>query len=255
MKSRFRNLEPLEISKAICNEVIGEVVALGKDRRIFPFTNINVELYAPDDKQQIVYEASFIQSQQLKNDIVDCLRKEGCSLPDKLMVEINIVREPEPQWAKTLYQLSYSKQQDEAQSIAWLSIIQGKAQKKKYQVTKRETFIGRCEEVKDKGRNLFQRNDIVFLDDNDSANSTVSRSHSRIEYDEHTREYRIFDTQSRHGIRIERQGKIIEVNGPRGVKLLTDDRIYFGQACARFFFRSFQDKNLPEDEEKKLPWN
>lgn len=241
MKLGFRGSEPLEISRAICNEVISEVVSLGKGRRIFPFNKIAVQLYAPDDKRQAIYEASFIQGHQLKADVIDSLRKENCILHDDLLVEIEIIREPEPQWAKEIYQLSYSKSQQEAKASAWLSIVRGKAQKKKYQITKLTTFIGRSEEVKDKGKKLFQRNDIIFLDDSDQINTTVSRRHGRIEYNEPAHEYRVFDTQSRHGVRIERHGQVIEVHGPRGVRLENGDKLYFGQACAQFSFKDTTD--------------
>ena len=240
MRLNVHRSEPLEISRAICNDVLGEVVALGRERRIFPFERIAVQLYAADDKQKAIYEAGFIDGRRLQADIIAALKKDNCTLPENLAIEVEIIREPEPEWARQFYHLSYSRAEaaESAPVAATLSIVEGKAQKRRYQISKARTFIGRCEEVKDARQKLMQRNDVVFLDEQAAINRTVSRAHSRIDYDERERSYRLFDTQSRHGTRVERAGKIIEVSRVRGVRLRDGDLIYFGQACARFKLNS-----------------
>jgi hypothetical protein len=234
------NSEPLAIRRAVCDELGGELVALGEGRKIFPYDQVMVELYASDDKQQLIYESSFLDGRQLESSVREHLQQEGCSMTDNVRLEINIVREHPSDWGRRNFKLNYSRdtvqsdKSDLARPSARLIVLSGKAKIKTYRIKKAQTYIGRMEEVIDKHGFPVRRNDVVFLDTEDELNSTVSRTHACLEYDERRRDFFLRDTESRHGTRIERHTQMIEVNGPQAVRLRDGDKLFFGRACIQF---------------------
>jgi len=46
--------------------------------------------------------------------------------------------------------------------------------------------------------------------------------------------FTLCDTDSRHGTRVERAGRMIEVVVPRGLRLRDGDKLYFGRTCVQF---------------------
>jgi len=225
--------EPLVIRRAICNEITSEIIRIGGGESRFPFTEIAVRLCAPDDKRQAIYEASFVENQRLEKIIREHLRNEQCRAPDHLVIRVQIVRDAPPDWAERGFKLDYRRQSDDAPPPLRLTILKGVARQTNYQFTKPVINIGRLEEIRDKYGVLQLRNDLVFADVNDEVNRTLSRCHAKIEYDLQSREYRLFDLQSKHGTRLERDGKFLEGAGPRGVGLRDQDVIHLGQARLR----------------------
>jgi hypothetical protein len=234
------NSEPLFIMRSICDELGDEIIALGEGKGVFPYDRVVVQLYAPDDRQQLIYQASFEEGRLLESSIRDCLRQKGCRPPDRLRVEVNIIKEHPAEWGKRNFNLIYSRRSDDKESdepirpLARLTVLSGKAKSKTYRIRKAQTYIGRLEVVIDKHGFPVRHNDVVFLDTDDGLNSTVSRTHAYLEYNERSREFLLRDTESRHGTRIERDSQMIEVNGPQPVRLCDGDKLYFGQACVQF---------------------
>lgn len=225
--------EPLVLQHAICNEIASEIIRIGGGESRFPFTEIAIQLYAPDDKQQAIYGASFIENQRLEKIIREHLRSQQCRVPDHLVIRAQIVRTAPPEWLERGFEIDYSRPNEEDLPPLRLTILKGVARQASYQFTKPVINIGRTEEAKDKYGVLQMRNDLVFADVNNEINRTLSRRHARIEYDKQSREYRLFDQQSKHGTRVERDGKFLEVIGPRGVALRHSDVIHLGQARLR----------------------
>jgi hypothetical protein len=234
------NSEPLVIMRAVCAELSGEIISLGEEKRIFPYDHVVIQLYASDERQRLIYEASFTEDRQLESSIRDHLRQEGCRSLDRLHVEVNIVNEHPVAWGKRKFNLIYSRSGEHKDSdeiilpLARLKILSGQAKTKTYRIRKAQIYIGRMEVVIDKHGFPMRHNDVVFLDTNDELNSTVSRTHACLEYDERTRGFLLRDTNSRHGTRIERDNQMIEVNGPQPVRLNDSDKLYFGRACVQF---------------------
>jgi len=83
-------------------------------------------------------------------------------------------------------------------------------------------------------RRIVRRNDVVFEDGADEANSSVSRKHAHILRD--GSDFRLVDDGSEYGTRVFRDGRSLEVppGDRRGEKLRTGDEIYLGRACLRF---------------------
>ena len=101
----------------------------------------------------------------------------------------------------------------------------------------------------DRHGRLLQRNDVVFTDNQDEINRSVSRIQSRIEFNPAEDAYSLFDDNSAQGTSIERDGEIRTVAGSRGVALKDGDLIFFGKARARFFLLAAPDEgwDTPRD--------
>src|SRR5690606_18918397 len=95
--------------------------------------------------------------------------------------------------------------------------------------------IGRLRELVDSSRRVVRRNDIVFADGADEANSSVSRGHAHIIFDPGEQDYRIFDDNSEYGTTVFRDGRSLTApTGPPGERLKPGDEIYLGAVCMRF---------------------
>lgn len=122
--------------------------------------------------------------------------------------------------------------------LARLSLMSGEVYRDNYLITKRVTNIGRLRNVIDKGqKRLIRRNDFIFARNMDEAspNSSVSRAHATIEF-QNGRFY-LHDDGSANGTSIERAGvEPIEVlpDNKQGVQLEHYDIIRFGTALVRF---------------------
>jgi len=238
--------EPMVLQHAICAELSAEIVAIGGGQSRFPFTDICVQLYASNDKEQAIYESSFVEGQRLERVIRDHLLREGCRVPERLRVEIRIVRDPAPQWASRGFDLNCGRAGEESPPRLRLTVMRGSAQQPVYEFSKPLLHIGRLEEASDKHGVLRLRNDLIFTDVDDEINRTVSRRHARIEFDEQSREYRIHDLQSKRGTRIERDGRFVEVAGPRGVALRDGDAVHLGHArlCVNYVIDAYTTQQL-----------
>lgn len=112
--------------------------------------------------------------------------------------------------------------------------MKGKTEKDFYVFKSASINIGQRYEVFDSEGKLVRRNDIVFLDDGESINETVSRLHANMKLDLEDGRFRLYDDNSARGTLIIRKDKRIKVAGNAGTKLLSGDEIYFGEACIWF---------------------
>jgi pSer/pThr/pTyr-binding forkhead associated (FHA) protein len=163
---------------------------------------------------------------------------------DHLVIRVQILQEATPDWVEQGFKLGYRRPSDDGLPILRLIILKGIAQQSSYQFTKPVINIGRAEEAKDKYGVLQLRNDLVFADLNNEINRTLSRRHAKIEYNKQSREYRIFDQQSKHGTRLERDGRFLEVTGPLGLGVCHGDVLHLGQARLKVEIFDQQDAQI-----------
>lgn len=229
-------LEPMKIRQMILDEIEDKIVPVGRGNRIFPFNSITVLLSAENDEHKTNLTAFFIEGDNLKNHIIDRLRRSGCSTPSGISVDIEIddqIGQPDA----PAFMIDYQKKKRDAPSNACLVIVKGTATQSNFPIGKATFNIGRSEEVVDKRKQkVIRRNDMVFLEGSDESAHTVSRIHAHIKFDADSVEYLIFDDNSELGTRIFREGQTIPVvsGSYRGVKLKSGDEIFFGQARVRF---------------------
>lgn len=221
--------EPLVIQHAICNELADEIVRIGSGESRFPFTDVAIQILAPDEKQAAIFESAFKENDRLEGIIRQNLANEGCRLPDRLNIEITIVRDAQADWAERGFHIDCHRLGENSPAIR-LTVLRGQATKTGYRFNKNVIRLGRLEELRDRKGVPQPSNDVVFLDIEDEINRSVSRRHARIEYDANSREFRLFDWVSKRGTYRERDGEFIQVKGPRGVELQSNDIICLGDA-------------------------
>lgn len=228
--------EPLELKQQILEALEAKITPIGGGRRIFPYPRLTIELYAPAEELRGPLQQAFIAEERLAEAVRSYLQPR-CEIPRGMSVEVAFVAEPWPAWTEnSFFHLtvdSVSSGPAPPQSFtAQLAVLRGLANKRKFALTKRVTFLGRLPEVTNSRGRVVQRNDLYFAEEND-INHTVSRQHARIEADKG--EFFLYDDDSTHGTVIFRQdGSRLEVAGRIPTPLLDNDEIRLGEACLRF---------------------
>jgi hypothetical protein len=234
--------EPLELKRAILEEVEGKITSLGGGRRVFPFNHLNVMLHASGAERRVLYEVAFVNDDALANAVRERLSEPRCERPASLDVVVELVDEAEQHWAAAGYQVIFERRtaaaptrKGKGKARAQLVVIQGEAESMKYGITKKRTNIGRQTEVLDKDGLPLRRNDLVFLEERGEVNQTVSRIHAHIDYHRETGEFRLHDDNSAYGTFIIRSsGRRVKVTRSLGAPLRSGDEIFFGQARVLF---------------------
>ena len=156
----------------------------------------------------------------------------GCQIPRSFSVEIlTSATGDQPFSSTTDGQLSKPAAEP---PIGRLAVVKGKAAREEYVLDKPRINIGRMAELTDSEQRVVRRNDVVFEENADEANGTVSRQHAHIRREEG--QYRV--CRRRQRIRHPRLPRRPLHRSPkanrRGERLRAGDEIYFGRACLRF---------------------
>jgi len=246
--------ELLLVHRAILEEIEGKIQTIQRGKRLFPYNALHVRLVSQEPERRALFQAAFAQERRLENDIRETLQGAGCALPAGFGVEVETaesgpkgfeisysIREvaPVPAAESGPAAIPLDEPAPEQQPVftpGRLVVVRGKAVQDAYAIEKPRTNIGRMRELTDSQQRVVRRNDVVFEEGADDANSTVSRAHAHIRFDRAARQYRIRDDESEFGTRIFREGRSIEVpsGNRRGERLSAGDEIYLGRACLRF---------------------
>jgi len=245
-----RSREPLKIQKEILEEIESKTEPVGGQQRTFPYTSLDLYLLAASEDERARFEAVFGERGRFEGLVSDRLRRAGCASPPRVQVRVHITGERGGHWSDEFFHVEYRRdvQPGPAGGPAEkmpapvhgarvkLVVIQGTAREKEFVINKPRVNIGRMPEIRDSNNRVVRRNELVFPEEADSINHTVSRAHAHIRCDEATGEYRLHDDQSKFGTRIFRDGSNIDVysTNSRGNRLVAGDEVYFGQACVRF---------------------
>ena len=251
MFGEARSGELLLVHRAILEEVESKVRVAARGKHIFPYSRLVVTLASPDPDERAVYHAAFAEGNRLGQEIRQALESAGCELARSFAVEIQTVESgdqpfsieysvapspaPVPESAASTH-VEAAPPSPPAKPAApgRLVVVKGKAERDEYALERARTNIGRLADLTDAEGGMVRRNEVVFEEEGDEANSTVSRRHAHIRFEDG--EYRIIDDGSEFGTRVFRDGRPIEVpNGNRrGERLRPGDEIYLGRACLRF---------------------
>jgi hypothetical protein len=219
---------------AILESVEEQVQVLARGRRVFPFPRVKLTLVAAEEARRNLLAAAFGDDARLENDIREALEAAGCQIPRSFAVEIlTSATGDQP------FSIDYQREPAQAAPageapIGRLIVVKGKATREEYVLDKARVNIGRMAELTDSEQRVVRRNDVVFEENADEANGTVSRQHAHIRREEG--QYRVADDGSEFGTSIFRDGRSIEVpkGNRRGERLRAGDEIYLGRACLRF---------------------
>jgi hypothetical protein len=238
--------EPLEIHRAMLEDIEAQVVAVGGGRRVFPFDRVEVKLLAatPEDAERLRAIAG--EGWDLEREVRERLKANGARVPEGLAVPVEVTEQDGPEFGGRRYALAYrraaTRGDAEAEPAARgavrphlrLAVLKGKAVQDAYDLDADRIHLGRLEEVLDAAGRVKRRNDVAFLEDGD-VEQTVSREHARIAWDPETSAYWLRDEGSASGTLLFRAGRSIEVSrhDRRGVRLDHGDEIYLGRASLK----------------------
>ena len=235
---------PLEIRRAVLDDVESRVIAVGEGKRLFPFNRLTVHLLAPEPQERAALEVAAREGWALELEIAGRFTDRDCPVPPDLSVEIVMDEEALPQFGERRFFVEYAKTESapgEASSerpLLEVTVLKGEAGQHVYELAGPRILLGRLEEVVDADGRIRRRNDVAFREQGE-INSTVSREHARITWDDESAGYWLRAEQNASATRIYRAGKTIEVSAHdrRGVRLHPGDEIYLGRACVKVGMR------------------
>jgi hypothetical protein len=235
-------VEPVEIHRALLEDVEAQAVAVGGGRRVFPFDRVEVKLLAATPEERARLEAIAAEGWELEREIRERLRAAGARFPEALAVPVVVTEDDGPEFGGRRYALAFRKAAaGEAEPAAGasrpglrLTVHKGQAVRDAYDLDADRIFLGRLEEVLDAVGRVKRRNDVAFVEGGE-IEQTVSREHARIAWDEESRAFWLRDEGSASGTLLFRAGRSIEVSrhDRRGVRLLSGDEIYLGRAALK----------------------
>lgn len=232
--------EPIELYRAILDEVMSRVDALPRGRRSFVYSLVSVRVLVPDPERRRSDELMFTEAGALQRDIKSQFEENGVDYPSRFHVDVELVDSLPVDVSERGYDVAYSNVPAQAPVAAAirieLTVLTGNADKIQYDFTKLRINIGRLAEVLDSDMRIVRRNDVAFKDDSTTENSTVSRSHAHLEYDAEVNRYRVFDDGSARGTAVIRDGSVIPVprGNSKGILLLAGDEINLGMVRIGF---------------------
>ena len=244
---------PLDIKRAIVEEVEQRVEPAGGGRRVLPGDRVQVKVLAESVEQRRALEAVL---GDIGGAIASRLLELQCQIPRSFAVDVGYVRRLPDDWhadqrlavavsdgddvsAGGRHGRSGSGARREDGRVATLpsltiEIVRGQALKRHFTFRAGVVRIGRAPDLTDE-RGRPRLNDVAFLENDNAENRTVTRGHALIRFDARTGEYRLFDEGSANGTRIVRSGEAVDVprRDPVGVSLRSGDEVHLGKAAVR----------------------
>jgi hypothetical protein len=235
--------EPVEIHRAILEDVESQVVAVGGGRRVFPFETVEVKLLATSPEERTRLEAIAQAGWDLPGEIRERLKARGVKVPEGLAVPVQVTEEQGPEFGDRHYALAFRKAAEKegggpgkstARPVLHLTVVKGQGVQDAYDLAADRIYLGRLEEVLDAAGRVKRRNDVAFVEEGE-LNQTVSREHARIAWDPASHAFWLRDEGSASGTLLFRSGRSIEVSrhDRRGVKLEDGDEVYLGRAAVK----------------------
>jgi len=256
--------EPIEIRRAVLDEVESRIVSAGGGKRVFPFNRLRIRLLAPGSREKDELEALVGDAWDLPAEIRERIAERGCPVPPDLDVNVEVTDEASPAFGDRRYRIDFERAErtvkpapalptlissagtvamptptlEGARPTLELTVLKGAATRKVYSFPAGRVHVGRMEEILDEEGRMRRRNDVAFQEEGE-VNQTVSREHARILYDEASGELRLRAEPGASSTRIFREGRTIDVSGrdARGVKIQSGDEIYFGRASVKVTIR------------------
>lgn len=239
--------EPIEIHRALLEDIEGQAVAVGGGRRVFPFDRVEATLLVSTPEERSRMEAIAQAGWDLEGEVQERLRARGVEIPAGLKIIVQVTEERGPELGGRRYALTYRRvaasesarpqtergRQPERPALR-LAVLKGEAARDAYELAADHVYLGRLEEVVDATGRVKRRNDVAFREEGD-LNQTVSREHARIAWDPQSRAFWLRDEGSASGTLVLRGGRPIEVSrhDRRGVRLESGDEVYLGRAAVK----------------------
>jgi hypothetical protein len=101
--------EPVELHRAILEEVDAQVVAVGGGRRVFPFDRVEVKLLAPTPEDAARLAAIAEAAWDLDREVAARLKAAGATVPPGLAVTLQVTEEDAPAFAGRHYAVAFRR--------------------------------------------------------------------------------------------------------------------------------------------------
>ena len=210
--------EPIEVYRAVLDEVTSRIDALPRGRLNFAYSRASVRVLLPNPERRRSYELLFTEADALTRGIKSHFEENKVEYPTRFKAEVELVNSLPVDVSARGFDVSYSNSPASAAGPdtirIQLTVLVGNAERNKYDFAKRRINIGRLAEVLDSDMRTVRHNDVALKDDSTVENSTVSRGHAHLEYDPEAGRFRIFDDGSARGTTVIRDGSVIPV--PQG---------------------------------------
>jgi FHA domain len=99
--------EPVEIHRAVLEDIEAQVVAVGGGRRIFPFDRVEVRLLAPAPGEKERMQAVVQEGWDLEREAVERLRARSVRVPAGFAVKVEVTADPAPEFGGRRYALAF----------------------------------------------------------------------------------------------------------------------------------------------------
>jgi hypothetical protein len=101
--------EPVELHRAILEEVESQVVAVGGGRKVFPFDRVEVKLLAATPAERGRLEAVAQEGWDLEREIRERLKARGVRVPERLEVPLQVTDVDGPEFGGRRYAVAFSR--------------------------------------------------------------------------------------------------------------------------------------------------
>jgi FHA domain len=243
---------PIELYRAILDEIEDALEPGARGTTIFPYTSIAVMMATTDARQRATAEAVFAEPPTLQERVRARLRNAGCQDVDAVATTLTFVDGGSDQWGGREYAIEFTRQaaarlpvkrpartRGPKEQELHLAVLAGAAGKTRYWFRDPRINLGRLSEVLDRQQRIVRQNQVAFADGEDDISQSISRTHAHIQFDAAAGDARLHDDGSTHGTRVVRAGRTINVprGGGRGVRLQDADEVVLGQARLRVEFK------------------
>ncbi len=241
--------EPMEVHRAVLEDVESRVVAAGGGRKLFPYGRVRIRLLASGEEERAVLEALARDAWDLPGEVRARLAAAGARCQEELEVTVTVTGETGPEFGERRFAVAYERGEavppaapeataPRSRPTLVLTVLAGEATQRVYTPAGDRVHVGRLPEILDADGRVRRRNDVAFSEEGE-VNQTVSREHARIAWEPEEASWWLRDEGSAYGTRVFRAGRAIEVSAHdrRGVRLQHGDELSFGRARVKVALR------------------
>lgn len=229
--------KPLELLQATLDELERKIQPAGRGRRVFPYDRIVVRIAQPGG-DPVAIDAVF---RQLEARLRDRLQELKCEAPERIDASVSLL-ETTGEDSEPLLSVECSRDGSDRPAdpvvapprTVRITVVKGQCTEPEYVFEEPVISIGRTAEPMD-AFGQVRYNHVAFLETRDGVNETVGRAHARLQVDEQSGHYHLFNEGSSNPTSIIRAGKMIRVapRDPRGIRIQSGDQLHFGRAVLR----------------------
>ncbi|MBL8173578.1 MAG: FHA domain-containing protein [Bryobacterales bacterium] len=226
----------LEICKAVQEGVRARILAQDKGIKVFPFSNIEITIFAKDEEQRDAYEAVLTTDPPFTQRVEELILEEGCRTRG-LRVVLEVAVHAALAVSEQPFQLKFSKAAagpaPGVRPLARLIAVKGESETSEVEIVSDRVNLGRLREVVSATGSILRINQLAFAE----SETTVAREHAFIRWEGGVGRFVLYDHISgSRGTRIFRGGETIALpkGASKGTALEDGDEIHLGAARVRF---------------------